>query len=679
MEVFRAFMFCMPRSTTFRCLLLLSFPGYSQVPSGFAEQTLLHETLTVWDYADVPIQWDMKGREQAFLNEGVNSLKEGGYGLAIDQLSKALELDPSISVARYYRSIAYKRSESGKAIEPGLYQYRVASVVQQAALEDIKWYVKENPKSYEGRLEWGKILMINWQAREAIKEFKRAIDLSPRDPRGCYYLGMALMESGDLSEATEQFEKCLNLDPTFTSGLMQIAFIEMNRKKDLKASISYVDRVLSIDSMERNARLIRFMIRTQEQKTKLALDDMSFLLTYEPTNWKLRISKAYLLIELESYDPAFSEIRRVLEATNISENFFVGKQTANDRRIDIQNAGYYVIRKVYGMDDQTASSIRKAFCLLAVGKYDKCLTTLIQMRNSESNPVATYLRAIALEHRDEYEAGLVYYEKTLALDDEVFDAHKKRAIMLTNLGKWKQAVEHFNAMVRLNPEFVPAYKLRGVAYYFLDDYRQSIRDFDHVIEKDTNDREVFYNRGMCYMNLKDTIPGLRDLIRAKEFKSIDFIALHAKVDRLMLKGDSLALHTYAELVMKVPSHQGWGADVEIMKVKLMHFERNWTFIHDRYLRLVYQKTGGDDVRYIASTITAEAVRQMEAGDYKSAAKLFDRALGYNKSNAMAYLERGALMLKMDQRDSAMQNFSQAAELGDQRAARMYETLGRSNR
>jgi tetratricopeptide (TPR) repeat protein len=426
--------------------------------------------------------------------------------------------------------------------------------------------------------------------------------------------------------------------------------------------------------MQRPARVFRFFILSEKNKKAEAMSDINFLVRYNQSNWKLKLYRAYMYIDMKEYDRAFNDMRPALEATHVSESNFVGRQTNVDRQIDIQNAGNYLLQHLYGLPDEDASSLRKAFCHMILGEYVQTRTVLSERRQLEKYAVSAYFRGICLEHEEHFLLARASYRDALNLDPNIFDANKKCGIIYTSEGKWRQSLPYFDAMEKLNPAYAQTYNLRGVVHYNLADYAKAITDFNKYLESDTTNLEVYYNRGMSQQRLGKGLLALADLVKAKEFGSIDFTALHKTINEYFLSGDTSTLRGYGVQLMKVPSQSGYGVDLEVMKVKLMQLERNWIFIEDRYKRLVLQKTNGDNPGYISSTLAAKAAQHLEVGDLDEAESLLTKSIKYDQRNWIAYLGRARVHLRRSELEKGMEDLMKAAGMGDKQATDLLERL-----
>ncbi len=617
--------------------------------------SILHTALSVWDYDSIEVKWNMNGKAQAYLNEGINALKEGSLPMAVGQLTAALDEDTSKVVPRYFRAVAYKKLRK-----------------LDEAKSDINQLLLLNPDMYEAKIELGKVLLINREVKLAAHQFETAVRSRRGDPRGYYFWGLAFLANEDLDSARIQFKKCLMVDSLFVSAVVQLAAVEVSARKDIKAALPYVNRALSVDSLQRDARSLRYLIRVQTREFISGLDDINFLLRYDPINLPLKTVKAYLLIQIDRFDEAFKEIKYVLNATNVSENHFVGKQTNIDRRIDIQNAGSYLVSKLYGLDSLSASIIRKAYCYLVTERYSKCIESLASLPNAKSLALAVYMHAVAVEHIDKYDEADRLYAEALKLDNEIIDAHKKRAIYLTRRGEWSKAISEFDAAQRLNPETAIIYKLRGVARYNVKDFPGALRDFSRYLESDTADQETFHNRAMTFQAVGRPFEALRDCAKAKDYQGLDFSSIFASMVRAQSDEDSVALHQWIEKINKIPDYYNLGTEYEMVRVYVLLVEKKWDRIDYRFIKLGLDQEFGDHPHYISLVMTARGVGFVGQGDFSSAEDVFSKAIKYNKRNSLAYYERGNLRVRLKKDKLAIDDFSRAADLGDKRAALLLE-------
>ncbi|MCS6974085.1 MAG: tetratricopeptide repeat protein [Cyclobacteriaceae bacterium] len=62
----------------------------------------------IWEYEKIPVTWKRTGQIQMYFNEGLNSLDEERYDLAVENFTRVIELDNNNWQAYYYRGVALK-------------------------------------------------------------------------------------------------------------------------------------------------------------------------------------------------------------------------------------------------------------------------------------------------------------------------------------------------------------------------------------------------------------------------------------------------------------------------------------------------------------------------------------------------------------------------------------------
>lgn len=658
----------------FFCFLFsgLAFPAFTQS----AEKGIMSDVLSVFDYADIPIQWTMNGESQAYFNEGLTRLKEKNFFIAIDQFTKAIEADRSSKIAHYYRAMANKQPSipvlnetdriGGRSISRG---ERIGN-----ALDDILKFLEAYPDSEEGILEAGKIHILRKDPKDAVQRLKRFTKLRPKDARGPYYLGLAYIIMNEQDLAKKQFASCLEIDPAFVSGLTQLGGMEMIVEKSDEKALKYFDQVLQIDSMQWSARFFRYAILSKNKRDQEALADIDFMVRHNPANWRVHGMRATTRIQLESYREAFADLRVVMENTYLDEATHIGRRKPIDRWIDIQNVGNYIVRHIYGLPESEGDAIRKAFCLLVVARYDDCITSISSIEHITNQALTTYVLAVACEYADRKGEAEAYYNKAVELDPTLFDAHKKCGQFLSNRGLWKEAIPYYDAMERLNPMYSPTYRNRGIAFCALGEYDLGIQNLDKNLQMDSMNLGTFFYRGKCRLQQSKYLEALNDFVRSKRYDFPDYKMYRTLVDQLLVDQDSIVLKKYAELYMQIPSVAlglGYGVDFETTKVKLAHFLQDWTFINHQFGLLNLVGEPPNDPVYASYTMAAKGEHLMIEGYLQEALLVLNDAIKSDQTNSLAYVLRGKLWLKLKENRKATDDFEQAAKLGDKQGKIMF--------
>lgn len=619
---------------------------------------MMHHALDVFDFDDASIKWNMKGDVQAFLNEGITALVEGNTERAIGQLTMAIDRDESLWVARYYRAICYKITF--KANE---------------ALFDLLQADGLNSNQYEIKMELGKTYMIINEAKKAERFLNEATKLKPTEVQAYYFLALIQLFENNLNTAEGYFKKCDDLMPKFPDSKFQMGLILLRQTNNFEGAISLLTRAIELDSMHADARQTRFLIRLErKQDLSRALEDVNFLLTYNKFHLGWRMARAYLLIQYSNYDGAFLDIKRVLDASSMNQDNFMWRLGKVEHNIDIQNAGRYVVTKMYGLSDKNQVIIKKAFCKIVVGKYEEALAAMATSLQSDSHPAFLYLKGLSNELMGYWQDAQPYYNKALARDDDIFDLHRKRGNFHANLQQWKQAEKEFNVMERLYPDVISTYRVRGIARFYNKKYMEAIADLNHYLKVDSTNLECVAYRGRCYQAMGMMMPAIRDLAKGFEFDWIDFDRANKAIDTLIWNEDSVRLAQFTSYFSVFRPFPARSSRSEMLKLKLMLIGEKWSEIEREWNVYGNTQVIKDDKKFGSILFTVRGAELADGKNLNEALQMFIKAVSYDKDNAHAYFERGKLFLQLRNHVGAREDFSMAMQLGDNRATKYLQKI-----
>ncbi|NOY90107.1 MAG: tetratricopeptide repeat protein [Deltaproteobacteria bacterium] len=111
--------------------------------------------------------------------------------------------------------------------------------------------------------------------------------------------------------------------------------------------------------------------------------------------------------------------------------------------------------------------------------------------------------------------ALRLFERAVALDDDMFEAHMNFAEITLSFRGYEDARRSFARAVALRPQSYDAVIGLGAAQRGLEHFDQAKAQYEHAIELDSNRPEAYYNLGVLYHNYMDgTVPMLE---RAKGY------------------------------------------------------------------------------------------------------------------------------------------------------------------
>lgn len=132
-------------------------------------------------------------------NRGIYYVDKGLFKEAIQDYTKAIDLDPKYKDAYYNRAIAYMNI--GNATE---------------AIKDYTNAIMLNPHFTEAYINRGNAYKFTGKPEEAIVDYSKAIELNPNFTEAYNTRGIAYKSIGRLDNAINDYNKALELNPNYT-------------------------------------------------------------------------------------------------------------------------------------------------------------------------------------------------------------------------------------------------------------------------------------------------------------------------------------------------------------------------------------------------------------------------------------------------------------------------------
>jgi tetratricopeptide (TPR) repeat protein len=461
------------------------------------------------EYQDIEIVWNMPGTTQAFLNTGITELKENNYRIAVTNFNSVLRLDRASEPAFYYRAVAYK----------SMLNFDSAAI-------DFTRAFKLN-KSWQSAEQLGEIYVLLGDILKADEWFQKASKINPQAVLPHYHLAVLQFKKGYIAEAMTLFDKCHQIDPKFAPAfVMQGLVVQHINNGKLNNSLPYFSSAIAADSTSKLGLFWRGVTYGTMDKPEQGLADFDKLVSLNPGIPFFLLLRGFFNIELYRYDFAFNDFRKAILSTASHEDAFKGGQTLLDKQLDIQYAMSYAVRFSYGLDPDALKHFRKGFCLLLADRKSEALTSFRYAEVLEPSAPVYFMKAVTLEHFGNHTEALSYYTKALKLDNDIFDAHKKRAIYLTELKDYAGALNDFKEMIRLEPNLAQTYRLRGFTRMHQSDFNGAIEDLSRYCKADSMDGEVWANIAYAHEQLQNfSEAGKNYLISARIGKKPEYYSL----------------------------------------------------------------------------------------------------------------------------------------------------------
>ncbi len=302
--------------------------------------------------------------------------KAKNYEGAIENYSKALEMDPKFEKAYIARALCYEK--------------------------------------------------INFKM-EAVEDYKKASVFNPKEKELYYNAGRLLADLNKYKEADEMLRKALERDKGYTEALALEVKVLFELKDytygltvtqlaidDKKTAINLYNHAVMQDSLKNNVEAEKFY-----RNAKYA--DAKFIPAY--------VALALTQIELNKPEEAMKVCDEALTKEPNNSDVFLAKSLVNAAKKDFQNAINEITKVILTKPTVNAFMLRASF-YVTLGQHHNAINDYSQVIRLDENNVMAYLdRAIASEQIQNFKAALSDYNKvaTLASGNDKIDGIVKQA------------------------------------------------------------------------------------------------------------------------------------------------------------------------------------------------------------------------------------------------------------
>ena len=257
---------------------------------------------------------------------GWAELQRNRFDDAIEQFTKALEMEPRDSSAQFGLAVAYRRKWKldeaaaelakvealdakfpGLALEKG--RLAEAGGDMDAATESYREALLDSPDDAALKSRMGAVLVLAGKYEKAEKLLREVLDAQPYSAEAEHYLGRIELERGQTESARQRFLRAARLEPE--SGLYRTyvawAALESN---EMSTALRELDAALKLDPTLGDAYWLRARIRIRAGTVRDALADLRKAIELNPNRieaWAAMGESHYQLGQMNEAIAAFEK------------------------------------------------------------------------------------------------------------------------------------------------------------------------------------------------------------------------------------------------------------------------------------------------------------------------------------------------------------------------------------
>jgi tetratricopeptide (TPR) repeat protein len=104
-----------------------------------------------------------------------------------------------------------------------------------------------------------------------------------------------------------------------------------------------------------------------------------------------------------------------------------------------------------------------------------------------------------------YEESLIFYDRVLTINPDLYEAWHNRGNSLFNLGRYKESINSYSRVIEIEPNHHISWHNKGGAYLKTSQYFESISCYDKAIEIEPVRYNYYYSKGLVQFAISDYI------------------------------------------------------------------------------------------------------------------------------------------------------------------------------
>jgi tetratricopeptide (TPR) repeat protein len=353
---------------------------------------------------------------------------KGEYQLALEEIKRALELQPDWNKARILQAQVMSQMGDSRAArdairtalqrDPGnarlrlIYsQFLVKAGDYQAAERELSRILLKEPDNQDARFGLAMAQMELNREEKAKRTLTKLLDVPKWQMQAFFYLGLIEAKKNNLSSALRWFDKVSTGPIVFDAQVNAItALINLGRLNEARDRLRKVRKNFPNEALR--LYLLEVELLTKNKNYGEAFDLLNAALEEMPDQTELLYSRALVAEQLNKIDVMEADLSKILEKNPDDVNALNALgYTLADRNERLEDAERYLNRALALKPDDPAILDSYGWLQYRLGRYDRALEFLRRAYEAVNDPeIAAHLGEVLWKAQKHLEARKVWRE-----------------------------------------------------------------------------------------------------------------------------------------------------------------------------------------------------------------------------------------------------------------------------
>tara|TARA_B110000305_G_scaffold192342_1_gene215415 strand:+ start:4985 stop:6382 length:1398 start_codon:yes stop_codon:yes gene_type:complete len=370
------------------------------------------------------------------------------------------------------------------------------------ALESFSSLIKNDKNYPEAYYLKGAVLLRQGNPKLAKENFENALLLNYTSKQLSRLYAKSLLQSNNKKEAILNLTELTLIEPKDIILLTELSKAYLSIENYSKAS-EKIDRVIFLNNNYANAYFIRSQIKSLQGDNKEALEDITRALRIENNNNRYLIKKTNILMQLNNYQMAEYNIKKVLHAdpNNYSAKKIYENLLKIKAEMSIKQAREFVANKNYlEANEEYSNAIKldtsnsyayfeRSQIYYALKKYELALNDINiaeELNKSFSDHSINFIKGKILFNIGNIEDSIKSFEKEIKYKPENVIGILWQIRALSKYKEYDRAKIYAEKLIKIDPNSARSYSILGDILLFMGELEESDKYHALALKLDPN-------------------------------------------------------------------------------------------------------------------------------------------------------------------------------------------------